>query len=313
MSANTPTAPPATSALTSAAPSRAVWLAPLFLSLSALSWAGNHVVARSIAGEVPPATVNMLRWLVVVVLVGVFAHSSIRRDWALMRRHWLTLAALGVTGGGIFGTLQYVGLQYTTVINMGVLNSVAPAMLALAGFVAFRDALRPVQMFGIAVSLAGVIAIASRLDLHVLRHMEFNRGDLIIFANMALFAGYSAFLRKRPPIALGSFLFALAIAAAAANIPWAIYEHISGYVFVPSPKSLGAVAYAAIFTSIVAYVCWSRGVEAIGPGRAGVFLHLIPVFNFGFGMALLNEPVRLYHGVGLALILVGVWLTTRGR
>jgi drug/metabolite transporter (DMT)-like permease len=298
---------------TAAAPARALWLAPLFLSLSALSWAGNHVVARSIAGEVPPGTVNLLRWVVVAVLVGVVAQGSIRRDWALMRRHWFVLAALGVSGGGIFGTLQYVGLQYTTVINMGVLNSVAPAMLALAGFLAFRDALRPMQVFGITVSLVGVVAIASRLDLDVLRTMEFNRGDVIIFANMALFAGYSAFLRKRPPIALGSFLFALALAAAAANVPWAIYEHVSGSVFAVSAKSLGAVAYAAIFTSIVAYVCWSRGVEAIGPGRAGVFLHLIPVFNFGFGILLLGEPVKAYHGVGLALILLGVWLTTRGR
>jgi drug/metabolite transporter (DMT)-like permease len=144
------------------APKPRLWFAPALLSLSALSWAGNHVVARSIAGEVPPATLNVLRWLAVALLVGVFAQASIRRDWTLMRRHWLILAMLGVSGGGIFGTLQYVGLQYTTVINMGVLNSVAPAMLALAGFLAFRDALRPVQVLGILVSLTGVIAIASR-------------------------------------------------------------------------------------------------------------------------------------------------------
>ena len=290
-----------------------LWLAPLLLACSALSWAGNHVVARSIAGEVPPASVNFLRWVVVAVLVGIFAQASIRRDWALMRRHWVVLAALGATGGGLFGTLQYVGLQYTTVINMGVLNSVAPAMLALAGFIGFRDALRPLQMLGIAVSLIGVVAITSRLDLDVLARMEFNRGDLIIFANMALFAAYSACLRLRPPIALGSFLFALSLAAAAVNLPWAIYEHAIGFEFVPGPKSLGAVAYAAIFTSIVAYLCWSRGVEAIGPGRAGVFLHLIPVFNFAFGSLLLGEPVQTYHGVGLALILLGVALTTRGK
>ncbi len=304
---------PATTLPKSAAAADRAWLAPLLLSLSALSWAGNHFVARSIAGEVPPATLNFYRWLVVVILAGVFARASLRRDWALIRRHWLILAVLGATGGGFFGTLQYVGLQYTTVINMGVLNSVAPAVLALAGFLAFRDALRPVQVLGIAVSLLGVVAIACRLDFDVLRQMQFNRGDLIIFANLALFAGYSAFLRKRPPIALGSFLFALAFAATLANVPWAIYEHVSGFVFVPSAKSLGAVAYAAIFTSIVAYICWSLGVEVLGPSRAGVFLHLIPVFNFGFGILLLGEPVHTYHGVGLALILGGVWLTTRGR
>lgn len=307
------TARDATPSATEPPAARADLAAPLLLALSALCWAGNHVVARSVAGVVPPGTLNLLRWLVVVLVVGIVARSSLRRDWALMRRHWLLLAALGVAGGGLFGTLQYVGLQYTTVINMGVLNSVAPAMLALFGFLAFRDALSPVQVLGIAVSLAGVVAIACRLDLDVLAHMQFNRGDLIIFANLALFACYSAFMRLRPPIALGSFLFALALASAAANVPWAIHEHLAGQTFVPSPLSLGAVGYAAIFTSIIAYVCWSRGVEAVGPGRAGVFLHLIPVFNFAFGILLLGEPVRAYHGVGLALILTGVWMTSRNR
>ena len=286
--------------------------APVFLALSALSWAGNHVVARSTAGEVPPGTLNLLRWLVVAVLVGIFAIVPIRRDAAVMRRHWGVLALLGITGGGIFGTLQYVGLHYTTVVNMGMLNSVAPAMLALAGFLIFRDALRPLQVLGIVVSLSGVLAIVSRLDLSVLQALEFNRGDVIIFANMALFAGYSVFLRKRPPIALASFLFALSLGAAAANVPWALYEHLTGYDFVPTPRSLGAVGYAALFTSIVAYVCWSRGVEALGPGRAGVFLHLIPVFNTAFGTLLLGEPVQIYHAVGLALILFGVFMTARG-
>lgn len=290
----------------------ALSLAPLLLSLSALSWAGNHVIARSIAGEVPPGTLNLLRWLVVALLTWFFMAPVIWRDRALLRRHWLLLALLGITGGGLFGTLQYVGLQYTTVVNMGVLNSVVPAMLALAGFATFRDRLGVLQVLGIAVSLTGVLAMVSRLELATLQALEFNRGDVIIFANMGLFAGYSVFLRKRPDIALISFLFALSLGAAAANLPWAIYEHVTGYVFTPNLRSLGAVVYAALFTSIVAYVCWSRGVEAMGSGRAGVFLHLIPVFNMAFGVLLLGEPVQLYHGVGLALILLGVFMTGLG-
>ena len=301
-------------AMTEAAPTSktATVLAPLLLSFSALSWAGNHVIARAIAGEVPPGTLNLFRWLMVALLTWFFMAPVIWRDRALLRRHWLMLALFGITGGGLFGTLQYVGLQYTTVVNMGVLNSVVPAMLVLAGFLVFRDRLGVLQTLGIAVSLAGVLAMVSRLDLAVLQAMEFNRGDVIIFANMALFAGYSVFLRKRPPIALISFLFALSLGAAAANIPWALYEHLTGYAFVPEPTSIGATAYAALFTSIVAYVCWSRGVETLGSGRAGVFLHLIPMFNMGFGVLLFGEPVQLYHGVGLALILLGVFMTSRG-
>jgi drug/metabolite transporter (DMT)-like permease len=288
-------------------------LASLFLTGSALSWAGNHVVARSIAGIVPPASLNVLRWLLVAALVGLFARKTIAKDLPVLRRHWRIMLALGATGGGLFGTLQYVGLQYTSVVNMGILNSVAPPLIVLASYLTFRDAIRPVQIFGIALSLLGVLAMASKLDWAVLASLTFNRGDVIIFANMALFAVYSACLRLRPPVALASFLFALSIPAALINLPWALYEHTSGFALQPNPLSIGAALYAALFTSIVAYLCWSRGVEAFGPGRAGVFLHMIPVFNTVMGVAILGEQPQLYHGVGLALILTGVALTSRVR
>jgi drug/metabolite transporter (DMT)-like permease len=288
-------------------------LAVLSLSGAALSWAGNHVVARAIAGHVPPASVNLLRWLLVALIIGVIAHRQIARDWPLLRRHWKVMTALGVTGGGLFGTLQYVGLQYTTVVNMGVLNSVAPALIVLASWLTFRDAIRPLQLIGIGISLAGVLAMVSRLDPTAFANLAFNRGDLIIIVNMALFAVYSACLRLRPPVALTSFLFALSLPAALFNLPWALAEHVSGFQFEPSPLSFGAVVYAAFFTSILAYVCWSKGVEALGAGRAGVFLHLIPLFNTAFGTALLGEQPELHHAVGLALILTGVALTARSQ
>jgi drug/metabolite transporter (DMT)-like permease len=288
-------------------------LAMMLLTCSALSWAGNHVVARAIAGKVPPASVNLLRWVVVALLVGLVTRKTIAKDWPLLRRHWLVMTALGITGGGLFGTLQYVGLQYTTVVNMGVLNSAAPPLIVLASYLTFRDAILPLQIIGVAVSLLGVLAMVSKLDPAVLAAMTFNEGDVIIFANMALFAFYSACLRLRPPVSLTSFLFALSIPAALINVPWAYYEHINGFAFEPSALSVGAVAYAALFTSIVAYLCWSRGIEILGPGRAGVFLHLIPIFNTAMGTALLGETLQIYHAVGLALILSGVFLATRPR
>jgi drug/metabolite transporter (DMT)-like permease len=293
-------------------PTTTPWHPQLFLTLAALCWAGNHVVARAIAGTVPPATVNVLRWLLVIVLVGLFAARTIRRDWPVLRQHWRLLAALGASGGGIFGTLQYVGLQYTSVVNMGVLNSVAPGLIVLASFLAFRDPIRPLQVFGIALSLTGVLAMVSKLDLGNLAALAFNHGDVIIFANMVMFALYSAYLRWRPPVALASFLFAISIPSALVNLPFAIAEHLTGSSFPITPLAIGAVVYAGLLTSIVAYLSWSRGVEALGPGRASVFLHTIPVFNTLFGTFLLGEALQVYHAVGFALILAGVWLTTCG-
>jgi drug/metabolite transporter (DMT)-like permease len=288
-------------------------LALCLLTGATLAWAGNHVVARAIAGHVPPASLNAVRWLIVALLVCIFSHRHIARDWKALSRSWRLLVILGMTGGGIFGTLQYVGLQYTTVLNMGVFNSVAPPMIALASWITFRDRLRWRQVVGIGVSLLGVLAIISRLDLAALQALSFNQGDVIIVANMLLWAFYSAFLRLRPSVSLWSFLFAISIPAAIANLPWAAYEYASGFQLAATPMAIGAALYAALGTSILGYFGWSRGVEALGPGRASVFLHLIPIYGIFFGTTLFEEQFQLFHAVGIVLILTGVVLTATGQ
>ena len=70
--------------------------------------------------------------------------------------------------------------------------------------------------------------------------------------------------------------------------------------------TFAAIAFVTIFSTIVAFACWTRGVELIGPNRAGVFLHLVPIFSALLTGALLGESLMGYHVVGFALILAGV-------
>src|SRR5262252_759996 len=98
----------------------------LVLALASLFWSGNHVLGRAIAGHVPPLGISTLRWLLPALVLGVAAREHLRRDWPLIRRHWRILLLLGLTGGSIFTVLQYVALQYTTALNMSVMNSLAP-------------------------------------------------------------------------------------------------------------------------------------------------------------------------------------------
>jgi drug/metabolite transporter (DMT)-like permease len=69
----------------------------------------------------------------------------------------------------------------------------------------------------------------------------------------------------------------------------------------------------ALFPSLLSQIFFMRGVELIGPGRAGLFVNLVPVFGAILAVALLAEPFRLYHAAGLALVLGGIWLAEQGR
>jgi drug/metabolite transporter (DMT)-like permease len=281
------------------------------VAIAALCWSGNHILGRAIAGHVPPFAISTVRWMIPALLLWPFVRPHLARDWPAIRAHWKILVFLSLVGGSLFGALQYIGLQYTTAINVSVLNSLAPVLIAAAGAVLFRDVLSSRQMLGITVSLAGVLVIVSKASLAALGNLQFNWGDLIILFNMGMWAIYSAYLRLRPAIHWLSFTFILAVIAGLSTLPFWIWEHAGGYVLQPTLLTVVALVYVSIFPSLVAYACWNRGVELIGANRAGVFLHLIPLYSAILAAPLLGEHIQLYHICGFLLILAGVWLAAR--
>jgi len=283
----------------------------LLLALASLFWSGNHIVGRAIAGYVPPFTISTLRWLIGAVLLWPLARRRLVADWPLIRRHWGILLFLGATGGAMFSALQYVGLQLTTALNTSVFNSLAPVMIAAVGAVMFRDRLTARQTFGIATSLVGALAIVTRCDPETVARLRLNLGDLVIVFNMAVFAVYAVYFRLRPPIHWLSFILLLSIISAVGTLPLMAWEVLAGAPVQWTAPTLLAVAYVAIFPSVGAFVFWNRGVEIIGANRAGVFLHLVPLYSALLATGLLGEQLRAYHVIGLALILVGVKLAAR--
>jgi drug/metabolite transporter (DMT)-like permease len=168
------------------------WAAYGLLCVAPLCWAGNHIVGRYIAGNVPPGGLSVLRWVITCLVLLPFAIPHIRRDWpALMARRW-PMFWLALAGGGVFGTLQFVGLTYTTALNVAVFNSVVPVCIILANLAIFRDRIHWMQIEGIVISLIGVLAIIAKGDGSRLAELNFNGGDLLIIGNMLLFGIYSA-------------------------------------------------------------------------------------------------------------------------
>jgi drug/metabolite transporter (DMT)-like permease len=283
----------------------------LLAALAALCWSGNHVAGRAAAGHIPPMAISAIRWIVPTLLLWPFVQAQLAKDWPAVRNHWRAMLFLALSGGTVFGALQYIGLQYTTAINVSVLNSLAPVLIAASGAALFRDSLSRLQGFGVAVSLAGVLVIVSKGSPAALRALQFNLGDLIIVLNMALFGIYSACLRLRPAIHWSTFIFLFAAISGVTTLPFWIWEHSRGMTLQPTHLTFATLAYVSVFPSLVAFASWSRGVEIIGSNRAGVFLHLIPGYSAILAGLLLGERIEAFHAVGLGLILAGVWLAAR--
>ncbi|HXE68465.1 MAG TPA: DMT family transporter [Hyphomicrobiaceae bacterium] len=290
---------------------RSATAAYVLLPVAAACWAGNHIVARAIGGYVPAASLSLVRWLLVALVIALCAGRHVIRDWPALRQRLPVMLFLALMGGSIFGTMQYVTLQYTTALNMGVVGSISPVFIVAASWLLFGDRLGAIQLFGVFVSLTGVLAIMSQLSLQRLFDLSFNFGDLLIIVNMVFWAIYCACLRLRPNVHAMSFLFVFALASALFVLPFAIWEFALGRHLLFEPLTVFAVVYAALVTSLLAYVAWNRGIELVGASRASAFLHTIPLFAAVFATSLLGERLYPFHVVGFALILAGVTLAAR--
>jgi drug/metabolite transporter (DMT)-like permease len=290
------------------------WIADqpyLLLCITALCWAGNAIVGRLAAGHIPPVTLSFLRWGVAFLLVIPFAWNHLVRDWPAIRSRLGVMVILSVTGIGAFNTLQYWALEYTQALNTLLLQSSGPLVVAVWSLILLGVRLTLAQAIGVLLSLTGVLVILLHGDLTALADIQFNKGDLIFIVAMVIFGFYSVLTLKRPAIHGLSFVAFTFGCGAASLVPLLIWELLTRPVMALDARNLASILYVAVFPSALAYLCFNRGVLLIGANRAAPFFHVVPVFGSLMAIVFLGERPQLFHVVGFALVLTGVFVASR--
>lgn len=261
--------------------------------------------------EIPPIALAFYRWVVASAIVSFFAMRHLKTDWPVIKESKTILVFLSITGIASFNTLVYLGLQRTVAINALLLQSMIPIIIVALCFLIYRERLTLIQMLGILVSLIGVFTIISKGDLDLFLQLSLNKGDLLVFIAVASYGLYSVGLRKRPAIHPMTFIFITFTTGLICLIPFYLYEHFFLRQIHLSMPTLIAISYVGVFPSILSYLCYNRGVEIAGPAKAGMFIHLMPVFGSIMAIIFLSESMHLFHLVGIGCIATGIYLTNK--
>jgi drug/metabolite transporter (DMT)-like permease len=292
---------------------QSAWASPiLLLVLTTLIWAGHSIVGRLAVGQIAPMTMTTLRWGVALVPILIAARPALRQDWPVLRANWLYLTAMGALGFTAFNALFYMAAHRTSALNLSIIQGAIPALVLIGARVFLGARFTALQALGALTTMIGVAAIAAQGDLERLASFAFNEGDVMILVAAILYAGYTIGLRERPRVSAMSLLAGMAAAAFVTSVPLMIWEIASGGFLWPTPTGLVLLVYVALGPAFVSQVFFMRGVELIGPGRAGVFVNLVPVFGAIMAVALLGEPFAAYHLVALALVVGGIAIAQRG-
>lgn len=290
----------------SEAASRSVASAYALLTFTAMVWAGNAVAGKWAVGQVSPLALTSLRWLVACVALVPLAARPVAREWRLLLPSWRYILLMGGFGYTAFNALFYVAGTYTSATNLALIQGAIPVIVLVCSFLAYRTPVRPMQAIGVLVTLLGVAVAATHGNLEVLRTLAFNQGDLLMLVTCLFYAGYTVALRRRPAVSGIAFFAAMALTAFLTSLPLLAVEWANGHLMLPTLEGWAIVVFVGLGPSLISQLTFMRGVERIGPNRAGMFVNLIPVFGALLAVAVVGEPFRMDNAAALALVLSGI-------
>ncbi|PCI37684.1 MAG: EamA family transporter [Rhodospirillaceae bacterium] len=283
----------------------------MLLTLSALFWGGNFVVGRWAHSEIGPISLTFWRWLIAALILMPFVAGDLWRLRGEIRKHFALIFALSVLGVAMFNAFMYLALATTTAVNATFVLASMPMVIPVVSFVMGEERLNLRQGAGILISVVGVGVIISRGQWQVFSNLAFTAGDLWVLAGVLAWSIYSVLLRRKPatvpPLALLGSTIILGVMLLAPFYVWE-YQNVGGFALTTSNALV--IGYVAFFSSIVAFMCWGAGVAKVGANKAGLFIHLIPLFASVLSIVFLNESLKTYHVIGIAPILLGIYLTT---
>lgn len=288
---------------------RSPWSLLLF---TMLIWSSNWIVGRGLHTVSTPFELSFVRWSAALLILLPTQAAGL---WAARRELWASrgiVLRLGATGVAGFNTLIYIAVSYTEAVNAVLVASTQPVLIAVFAWAFYGERIRVRQWTGIAISLLGVLLLIARGNPASLLALQFNPGDLVVLSAMPIWGLYTVWLaqapRNIPPITLMTALMAVGVVLMA---PLFALDLWLGRVPAPTPALLWSLVYLALFPSLLAFLAWNRAVSQLGPSRAGLSIHLVPLFATIQGAWLLGEHLHWYHGGAALLIFGGIALTAR--
>jgi drug/metabolite transporter (DMT)-like permease len=287
------------------------------LFLTALFWGGTFIAGRHVAQHLDPFTIAFLRFAMASVLLLSLAWSQEGRLPRLTRGQFVLVALLGATGVFAYNALFFKGLHRIEAGRASLIVATSPAFIAVASALFLRDGsekllAHPLRAMGIPLSMMGAIVVISQGNLRQIFAGGIGLGELFILGCVLNWVVYSVLgkvaMRRLSPLAAVSY--SSAIGALALAVPAAM-EGPARNLGNASWTDWAAIAYLAVFGTVLGFVWFYQGVQAIGAPRAGLFINFVPVSAVLLAAPILHEPITWSLAVGAVLVLSGVCLTNR--
>ena len=285
----------------------------IMLTLCSLFWSGNFIVGKfATLYEVPPLTLNFFRWLIVWIILIPFTLKDIIKNFKIIKNNFYSIFFMSITSISVFNSIVYYSLNFTQVLNGALMISTIPVLIIFISFIFRTEKINFNQILGVIFSMIGVIIIVTRLDIFRLINLDLNKGDLWLLIAMLSWAIYSTMLRTyKIPLKALTFISIIVSIGLIFLLPQFLFEYKNYQIIQFNFPVILITSYVVLFAGLGAYIFWNKGVSIVGPNKAGIFLHLMPVFSSFMAIFILNEKLMSFHIIGAVVIIAGIYLSSK--
>lgn len=287
-------------------------LTVFFVALGPLFWAGNFIVGRSLHETIEPFQLNYIRWVVAGIILLPFTIRNWQQIAAAWASHPVQMLLLGLLSVTLFNWLVYSGLHHSSASTGGAIFALSALFILFISQAWRGTRLRNRDYFGAAIAFLGAGLVVQHEVNGLLGQRHFI-GPLLLVTASFVWALYTVCLRRWGiPLTPSACLATTVFSGLLIMTPVAVVADMPTMETLAKPEVFGGILYLGIGASVAAFCAWQAGVSRIGAARAGVFLHLVPVFTLVLGVLFLNEQLAWQKVIGVALVLLGVMLSRTG-
>jgi drug/metabolite transporter (DMT)-like permease len=284
------------------------------LTGTSIMWGGSMVAGKVAVTDLPPLTVGFIRFTLTAVVFILYFFWREKGSFLPIRTDWPIIVLLGLVG--VFGANAafLIGVRYSTAINGGLMNAGAPIVITVLSALFLREQIMPRQLFGILLSLFGVVVVIVKGSWTILANLSFNIGDLILLLNPVFLGIYSVLAKKLmnrySALSLSAYTSIIGMVAFfpffVHDRTWtdpAVHVTLSGWI------SLG---YLGFLGTTLGVLWWNKGIAVVGANQSGIYMNGVPVVAMILSILLLGEKMITAGIIGTIFVISGVYLNSKG-
>ena len=294
----------------------------LLLLLVAIIWGSTWAVGRflsygmdeSTGANLGPATAAWLRYLVAVIAFVAWCWIYRNRNGPRMLPHdsrsWRYTVWLGLLGTMAYQLLFMHGMKWTAAGDASLIIPINPVFTVLLAAPMLGQKVTKRMAFGLLLGIVGVGAVVGWSPNTDIPFEHRLLGDtMIVLAALAWATNSNLTKIALEEDGIGTteeLVIWYSIVGWIMLTPWMLAEIWGSGIPSPNTVELGSIAYLGLFSTVLTYIWFARGIDRIGPTASASYVFLVPIFGVLSGWALLDESIGASMLVGFVLIVMGV-------